>query len=186
MYRIISYYLSQTVVSLPQFVLVPFLFVTIVYWMCNLTNDGAKYIICCVIIILVANVSVSFGEFISATSPSPNVALALSGPILVPLMIFSGFFLNNASVPAYFIWLKYLSWLNYANELLLINQWDGVTNITCSTVSTRCLTTGEQVLNTLDMKTSRFLEDFLAIGALLIGYRLLTFLALLFKSYRKH
>ncbi len=152
-YRVFAYYLSKVIIQIPQFTLIPFMFVVIIYWMSNLNNDGGRFLICCLIIILVANCSVSFGECISAAAPSLNVALAMSGPVLVPLMIFSGFFLNNASVPDYFIWLKYLSWLNYANELLMINQWDGVKNITCTTVGGGCLTTGAQVLSKLSFDT---------------------------------
>lgn len=29
----------------------------------------------------------------------------------------------------YFIWLKYVSWFTYANEILVVNQWRRVTNI---------------------------------------------------------
>jgi len=118
--------------------------------MANLNNDGGRFLLCCLIVILVANCAVSFGEFVSAAAPSLNAALAMSGPLLVPLMIFSGFFLNNASVPDYFIWLKYLSWLNYSNELLMLNQWDGVKNISCPTVNAGCLTTGTQILSKLN------------------------------------
>ena len=34
------------------------------------------------------------GSFISAISPSTNVALTILGPILSPLILFSGFYLN--------------------------------------------------------------------------------------------
>jgi hypothetical protein len=34
-------------------------------------------------------------------------------------------------VPIWLIWLKYLSWFLYGFEALLINQWDGIENITC-------------------------------------------------------
>jgi hypothetical protein len=63
--------------------------------MANLNNDAGRFFICCAIVILVSNIAVSFGGFISAVAPSTNVALGLSGPVLVPLMIFSGMFLNN-------------------------------------------------------------------------------------------
>jgi ABC-type multidrug transport system permease subunit len=63
--------------------------------MAGLNPEFDKFIICVVTIILVANCAVSFGSFISAASPNVNVALGLSAPLLVPLMIFSGYFLNN-------------------------------------------------------------------------------------------
>lgn len=55
------------------------------------------------------------------------------------------------SVPSYFIWLKYLSWFNYANELLTVNQWDGITSISCPEGSLRCYRNGDDVINYLNM-----------------------------------
>lgn len=46
--------------------------------------------------------------------------------------------------------MQYLSWIGYGNEALLINQWNGVTNITCNQNST-CLDTGEKILKDLEM-----------------------------------
>ena len=34
-----------------------------------------------------------------------------------------------SSVPDYFIWLEYLSWFKYSNELLAINQWQNIDEI---------------------------------------------------------
>lgn len=90
------------------------------------------------------------------------------------------------SVPSYFIWLKYLSWFNYANELIQLNQWTGVTNIGCPNINgTRCLSTGEQILAINQMKTENYAIDFIALCILFAGWRTLTFLVLLAKSYRK-
>lgn len=62
--------------------------------MANLNPDPTRFIICIIIVILVVQCSLAFGTLISVASPTTNVALALSGPVLVPLMIFSGFVLN--------------------------------------------------------------------------------------------
>jgi ATP-binding cassette, subfamily G (WHITE), eye pigment precursor transporter len=67
--------------------------------MAGLNSDIEKFFICVGTIVLVANCAVSFGSFLSCACPSVNAALAISGPVLVPLMIFSGYFLNNATVP---------------------------------------------------------------------------------------
>ncbi len=74
--------------------MIPFVFITICYWMANLNNGIDRYFICSGIIILVAQTAVSFGEFLSACAPNTNSAIALSGPVLVPQMIFAGFLLN--------------------------------------------------------------------------------------------
>nr|QUF59469.1 ATP-binding cassette transporter Abcg-like5 [Brachionus angularis] len=184
MYSVISYYLAKIITDLPKFIVLPFVFITINYWMSNLNNDVGKFFICVGVIILVANTAASFGSLISAAAPSANAALGLSAPILVPLMIFSGFFLNNSTVPDYFIWLRYLSWFNYANELLIINQWDTITNISCTTV--KCaFNNGADVINALQMKKENYGIDFMAICLLLVGFRIITFFILLLKSYKK-
>lgn len=119
--------------------------------MCNLYDDAIRFLICCGTVVLVALTTTSFGSFISAASPSVNAALAISSPILAPLMIFSGTFLNNKSIPVYFIWCKYISWLNYSNEILLINQWKDVKHIECKGNETSCFRDGNDVITFLNL-----------------------------------
>ena len=38
------------------------------------------------------------------------MALAMGPPLIIPFLLFGGFFLKNGSVPVYFQWLRYLSW----------------------------------------------------------------------------
>ncbi|PVD37706.1 hypothetical protein C0Q70_00306 [Pomacea canaliculata] len=95
----------------------------------GLYGTGEAYIINAAVFVLVANVAVSFGYVISTVSPNVNVGLALAPPMMIPLLLFGGFFLNDDSIPIYFIWLKYLSWFKYANELLAVNQWEHVDSL---------------------------------------------------------
>jgi ABC-type multidrug transport system permease subunit len=95
MYRVINYYLAKSLVEIPKYIIFPIIFVAIVYWMSGLDEKAEKFLICCAVIVLVSNCAVSFGSFLSTVAPDVNAALALSGPLLVPLMIFSGFFLND-------------------------------------------------------------------------------------------
>jgi len=67
--------------------------------------------------------SSGYGYMISAIAPSVEAANAMAPPLMVPLLIFGGFFLQSNSVPAYFIWLKYLSWFYYGAENLYVTQW---------------------------------------------------------------
>lgn len=119
MYRIVNYYLSKFIIEvnyytnndynhqqyiiscllkLPKYIIFPAIFTTIVYWMCGLNPNFGKFMICVAAIVLVAQCAVSFGSMLSALAPNVNAALALAAPILVPLMIFSGYFLNNELV----------------------------------------------------------------------------------------
>lgn len=79
------------------------------------------------------------------------MALSVGPPVIIPFLIFGGFFLNSGSVPEYFTWLSYLSWFRYGNEALLVNQWKDVKegDIICRMNST-CPASGKVILDTLN------------------------------------
>ena len=92
--------------------------------------------------------------------------------ILKLFKITESLFLNR-SVPVYFVWVKYLSWIYYSNEVdfhfiyfkskcwlliltiyftvknVLVNQWDNIANISCSLKDERCLPNGTAVMDSL-------------------------------------
>lgn len=124
------------------------------------------------------------GYLISCLAKSTQMALALGPMIMVPLFLFGGFFLRNGSVPVYFEWLRYLSWFMYANEALSINQWSGVSfNDTLSPCPDK-VCEGDFILQQFDFNPDLFYRDIGCLFALIAGFRLLAFIALLIKTYR--
>ena len=69
--------------------------VTITYWMTNLYASAKRFFIFVGIITLTSFASVGMGSVISVLADTPEQAQAMQIPILLPLMIFGGFFLNN-------------------------------------------------------------------------------------------
>ena len=115
---------------------------------------------------------------------TPQVALALGPPFMVPLMLFGGFFLKNGSVPVYFQWLRYVSWFMYANEAMSISQWSGVSfNDTLSPCPDQ-VCDGEFILKQMDFEPDHFYRNIACLFALIAGFRFLAYLALLSKTYR--
>lgn len=184
MYRTDVYFLAKTFAEAPSLIMINALFVAILYWMIGLNPDYRAFLICLAICVLVANVGASFGYFISCISGTMNIALSTATPLMMPLLLFGGFYLNNASVPVYFIWIKYISWFYYGNEALSINQWSTVTNITCSTAD-HCVSDGKQVLKNLSFEEDNLNMDIGIIVALMVFFRFLAFVALLIRSSRK-
>lgn len=82
------------------------------------------------------------------------MALSISPPLIIPFLLFGGFFLNSGSVPSYFKWLSYLSWFRYGNEALLINQWAdvGPGEIQCNRLNATCPADGLVVLEVLNFE----------------------------------
>ena len=105
MYRVDVYYICKVLVDVPTFIVLPFIFTTICYWMIGLYPDPIAYLTACGIVILITNAAVSFGYFLSCLAGTENLALALAPTCIIPLMLFGGFFLNSGTVPSYFVWL---------------------------------------------------------------------------------
>ncbi len=63
--------------------------------MTNINNDGSVFITILAVYIINVQVAISFGTLVSIASPNMNAALAIMIPILMPLLIFAGFFLGN-------------------------------------------------------------------------------------------
>lgn len=117
----------------PKLILFPFILTTIIYWLSALNNDPGVYIQVVLIFVLNTQIAVAYGTFISIIAGNIDAALALVVPILMPLLIFSGFFLNNDSTPVFFLWIKYISWMFYCNESINIVVWKNTGTIPCST-----------------------------------------------------
>ncbi len=95
---------------------------SIAYYMAGLNPEPGRFFVCTALIVLTVQCSLAFGTFLSAIAPNTTIALAFAGPVLVPLMIFSGFLLSFEAIPNYFIWLRYFSWFSYANGKLFFNN----------------------------------------------------------------
>ena len=140
-------------------------------------------------------------------SPTFELTLVLGPTLIIPLMLLGGLFVNAGTIPASMEWLKYFSWVMFGNDALLINQWEGVTDIQypCQAgtggLAANCTITGEDVLAKMHFSkvlpivfyfssyNLYFQENFLFDIYMLIiqgvGYRVLAFCFLALKTRRK-
>ena len=131
MYRTDTYFLAKQIAELPVVLLAPAIFLGIMYYMVGLNAEFVKFAIALAIIELMVQVVISFGKIvilfpdcslqllcagymISCLANSLEMALGLGPPLLIPLMLFGGLFLNNGSIPVYLVWIKYVSWFYFA------------------------------------------------------------------------
>ncbi|XP_049866741.1 protein white isoform X1 [Pectinophora gossypiella] len=184
MYRADVYFLSKTLAEAPVFATIPLVFTTIAYYMIGLNPAPERFFIASGLAALITNVATSFGYLISCASSSVSMAASVGPPIIIPFMLFGGFFLNSGSVPPYLGWISYLSWFRYGNEALLINQWSGVDSIACTRENFTCPASGQVVLDTLSFSEDDFTMDVVNMVLLFIGFRLLAYIALLLRTRR--
>ncbi|KAJ8722907.1 hypothetical protein PYW07_004087 [Mythimna separata] len=184
MYRADVYFLSKTLAEAPVFATIPLVFTTIAYYMIGLNPEPKRFFIASGLAALITNVATSFGYLISCASNSVSMAASVGPPIIIPFMLFGGFFLNTGSVPPYLGWISYLSWFHYGNEALLVNQWSGVETISCTRENFTCPASGQVVLDTLSFSEDDFTMDVVSMVLLFIGFRFLAYLALLYRARR--
>lgn len=84
----------------------------------------------------------------SCAAPSIGVAMAIAPPLIMPVMLFSGFYLNLRSVPKLLVWCPYISWLRYGFEGWAIVQWReyGSGSFDCNGLQPNCATSGAMIL----------------------------------------
>ncbi|XP_014681142.1 PREDICTED: protein white-like isoform X2 [Priapulus caudatus] len=185
-YRVDTYYLSKMIAEVPFFIFIPMLFTLILYWMIGLYSSASAFFTCMALVVLVTNVATSFGYMISCISVDPQLTFTVASPLLIPLLIFGGYYLNAESIPVYFIWLQYLSWFKYANEALNINQWINIDSIECGTNNRSCIRTGEEVLDQFNFKKDNMGFDIGLLFVLIFGYRLIGYLLLLLRTRKSN
>ncbi|KAH0946841.1 hypothetical protein HN011_008567 [Eciton burchellii] len=184
MYRTDVYFICKTLAEAPIFLAVPLIFTIVVYPMIGLYPDVKHFLVACAIIALVANVATSFGYLISCMSNGISIALSIGPAVIIPFLLFGGFFLNTASIPSYFVWFSYLSWFRYGNEALLINQWSDVVSIACTRSNVTCPKSGRTVLEIYNFREDDFWMDIICLFMLIVAFRFLAFIALLSKTCR--
>nr|QTW43725.1 ABCG-like protein 2 [Eurytemora affinis] len=133
MYRADTYFLTKQLVQIPIFVLQPVLYTTIIYFMVGFDPDIVKFLWALLVVILLTQDVLGVGYLLSCAVPKLDIALTIAPVINIPLLLMGGFYMNDGSIPVYFLWLKYLSWFHYSFEALMINQWSGLANISCQT-----------------------------------------------------
>ncbi|KAK9764331.1 hypothetical protein K7432_008245 [Basidiobolus ranarum] len=125
-YTLKSYYFSKNIVELPINLFIPVIFSTITYWMIGYQTDAGKFFIYMLVNVAMSLVGSAIGMFIASLFKEMQVALAVVPLILLPLMMFGGFFLNNGSAPVYLGWIQWISPIKYGFAALAKNQFTGL------------------------------------------------------------
>jgi ABC-type multidrug transport system permease subunit len=83
---------------------------------------------------MLAIASTSIGIFIGSLVEDPDVAAELMPALIVPQLLFSGFFIQTSLIPEFLRWAQYLCSLTYATRLALLFEFGD-----CDTASCRSL-----------------------------------------------
>ncbi|KAG2499376.1 hypothetical protein HYH03_002951 [Edaphochlamys debaryana] len=131
MYGLPAYFLSRWLVEAPLHIILPVMSACIVYWMIGYQNEPDKFGWFALTMVLMDACGAGLGIFISCLFNDLSMALSVAPMFLLPLMVFSGFFVNSKSIPPYFTWIQYISPMRYGFVAVSVNEFTGL-QINCT------------------------------------------------------
>ena len=146
-YGLTAYYFSKVLVELPYQIIFPALLLLIAYYIIGLNPAFSAYLLASSLLIFCAITGTAIGTFISAMFDDVGMALAVLPLFLLPVLLFSGLFVNSENFPVWLSWLQYGSPVRYSFSGLLQNQFNSYTFNNCDPTITNC--SGKQALDQL-------------------------------------
>ena len=125
-YTPLGYYLSKISIEIPFQLIITLITCTIIYWLCLYQKKFKKYITFIGIIELGSLCGLSIGITIATIAKNVSIALQFAPFCIIPLILFSGLFINTSSIPAYFTWIQYLSPIRYIYQEVYKNEFKGL------------------------------------------------------------
>lgn len=157
----------------------------IFYFLVNLRDAAGPFWIFLLVLFLVFNAAFAFGVIIITVLPDPAAALQLFPIIVVPLMMFSGYFLNSENTPVYLVWIEHLVFFKYGLRAAFNNEFAGTTffcessELVNTTIGAICPTTnGDNLLRFFGFNRVPIYGDLLLMAAFIIVQHMLCMLLL--------
>uniref|UniRef100_A0A0G4H7E0 ABC transporter domain-containing protein n=1 Tax=Chromera velia CCMP2878 TaxID=1169474 RepID=A0A0G4H7E0_9ALVE len=195
MFALSAYFCATIVVSLCTNLLLSLLMGLPVYFFVGLHEGSRRLCVFICTLVIQSFIGSSLGLAVGALSNDFKDAQAVVVPILVPLMLFSGYVLPFDSIPSYMKWVYFCSFFQYALSLLRMNQFKGVVFEECdpethwSEETGICFRTGEEYLKSdgvnLDPQTTSEAALLAVLLAFLFGIWAVGFALLKWKLSRR-
>ncbi len=125
MYQTTPYFWAKIVSEIPFSIIIPSVFGCICYYAVGLTAPAANFFTYLLILILIYNSFSGYSLIISASFSNKQLAVTLTPVLIVPFMLFAGFFVASSNIPWYLKEFEYLSIIKYGYQALMQNQFAG-------------------------------------------------------------
>eukprot|EP00262_Sarcandra_glabra_P001465 TRINITY_DN11583_c0_g1_i2.p1 TRINITY_DN11583_c0_g1~~TRINITY_DN11583_c0_g1_i2.p1 ORF type:complete len:233 (+),score=35.68 TRINITY_DN11583_c0_g1_i2:376-1074(+) len=121
MYKLSAYFMARTTSDLPLDLVLPILFLVIVYFMAGLRLAAAPFLLSMLIVFLSIIAAQGLGLAIGAIMMDVKKATTLGSVTVMAFMLAGGFFVKR--VPEFISWVRYISFNYHTYRLLLKVQY---------------------------------------------------------------
>ncbi|XP_063625382.1 ATP-binding cassette sub-family G member 4 [Cydia splendana] len=179
-YSLKAFYFAKTLADLPFQIVFSGVYVIIVYFMTGQPMQTDRVLMFTTINILTALVAQSLGLLIGAAMKI-ETGVYLGPVTTIPVVLFSGFFVNFKAIPSYLQWITYLSYVRYGFEGAMLSVYGfGREKLHCSEVYCH-FRKPDTFLKEMTMDKANFWVDVGALVAFFVFIRLVSYLVLRFK-----
>ncbi|KAL4277228.1 hypothetical protein AHAS_Ahas20G0286200 [Arachis hypogaea] len=159
MYRLSAYFVARTTSDLPLDLILPVLFLLVVYFMAGLRLSAGPFLLSILTVFLCIVAAQGLGLAIGATLMDLKRATTLASVTVMTFMLAGGFFVKR--VPIFISWIRYISFNYHTYKLLLKVQYD------------------EEVTPMINgIRIDSGSTEVVALIAMVFGYRLLAYFSL--------
>lgn len=124
MYNVSPYFWAKVISELPFSIMTPVIFGCIVYYAIGFNPAFETFLVFLTILVLIYNASSGYSLIISASFSDKQLAVTLTPVLIIPFMLFAGFFVSASNIKWYLKEFEYLSIFKYGYESLMHNQFD--------------------------------------------------------------
>ncbi|CAI9088558.1 OLC1v1022909C2 [Oldenlandia corymbosa var. corymbosa] len=174
MYRLSSYFMARTIGDLPMELILPTCFVIITYWMAGLKATAANFFGCLLVLLYSVLVSQGLGLAVGALVMDQKAATTMGSCIMLGFLLAGGYYVQN--VPKFIAWIKYISIGQYGYKLLVMSQFKPGETYPCPPNGT-CLVEDYPAVKAVGLHG--FTVSVIALAIMLVGYRLVAYIALM-------
>lgn len=174
-YRLSSYFLSRIVGDLPLELILPTIFLMIVYWMAGLKPEPASFLYALLGLLLCVLVSQGLGLALGALIMDQKAASTLGSVMMLNFMLAGGFYVQH--VPKFIGWIKYVSVSYYTFRLFVGSQYGDKDTYPCG--DDTCLVVDFPAIKHIGIGEMDQYVALVALVIMLVGYRLVAYFALM-------
>lgn len=176
MYDVGPYFWSKIASEMPVSILVPTLFGSMVYYAIGFSTVYMyKFALFLLICILIYNATSGYALVIGTLISDKALAVTLTPVLLIPFMLFAGFFIDSENIPDALTPFEYLSIFKYGYQALFLNEFEYL-DLECMDDT---LPANEQCDPLNDFDSPQSLEESMgALAALWVGMYLISLVIL--------